>query len=64
MYMYDIAYNLLIILIMVAMITGIIIDTFADMRQANSVMENDKKNKCFIWLLPAHGTVPAAAGEL
>ena len=52
MYIYDIAYNLVIILIMVAMVTGIIIDTFANMRQANKDIEQDKKNICFICSKP------------
>jgi len=62
MYMFDISYNLFIILIMVAMITGIIIDTFADMRQVNNDIEADMKNMCFICSQPRdlferHGVV-------
>jgi len=51
-YLFDISYNILIILIMVAIITGIIIDTFADMRAAKNDIEQDINNVCFICSLP------------
>jgi len=49
---YDFLYNILIILIMVAIITGIIIDTFADMRQSKNEIEENTRNVCFICSLP------------
>mmetsp|Transcript_29848 Transcript_29848/g.38559 ORF Transcript_29848/g.38559 Transcript_29848/m.38559 type:complete len:281 (-) Transcript_29848:163-1005(-) len=48
MFLFDFAYNILIILIMVAIITGIIIDTFADMRQAKNEISDKTRNICFI----------------
>uniref|UniRef100_A0A7S3XT53 B30.2/SPRY domain-containing protein n=1 Tax=Heterosigma akashiwo TaxID=2829 RepID=A0A7S3XT53_HETAK len=51
-FIFDFAYNILIILIMVAIITGIIIDTFADMRQRQNEISDDMRNTCFICSLP------------
>jgi len=45
---FDYVYNLMIILILVAIISGIIIDTFADMRASANEMDEDQKGKCFI----------------
>jgi len=48
-FLFDISYNLFIVVIMVAIITGIIIDTFADLRtERNAAIEDDIMNKCFI----------------
>jgi hypothetical protein len=47
-YLFDITYNVLIILIMVAIITGIIIDTFADLRSARDEVEDNIMNVCFV----------------
>jgi len=47
-YIYDILYNILIILIMVAIITGIIIDTFGQMREDQNFIQQDTNNNCFI----------------
>jgi len=47
-YIFDFFYNIIIILIMVAIITGIIIDTFAEMRQQKNEIRNNTKNVCFI----------------
>mmetsp|Transcript_3905 Transcript_3905/g.5035 ORF Transcript_3905/g.5035 Transcript_3905/m.5035 type:complete len:915 (-) Transcript_3905:321-3065(-) len=52
MFLFDFVYNILIILIMVAIITGIIIDTFADMRQSQNEIRDNTKNTCFICSLP------------
>jgi hypothetical protein len=47
-FLFDISYNLFIVVIMVAIITGIIIDTFADLRTERNAIEDDIMNKCFI----------------
>ena len=51
-YLFDITYNILVIVIMVAIITGIIIDTFADLRDARNEMEDNMHNLCFICSQP------------
>jgi len=45
---FDYVYNLSIILIMAAIISGIIIDTFADLKEEQSFIEDEQKSKCFI----------------
>jgi hypothetical protein len=47
-FLFDISYNLFIVVIMVAIITGIIIDTFADLRMERNAIEDDIMNKCFV----------------
>jgi len=47
-YLFDISYQIFIIVIMVAIITGIIIDTFSDLRAARGEVEDDQENVCFI----------------
>jgi hypothetical protein len=47
-YVFDISYQIFIIVIMVAIITGIIIDTFSDLRAEKSEIENDQQNVCFV----------------
>ena len=47
-FLFDISYNLFIVVIMVAIITGIIIDTFADLRTERNAIEDDIMNKCFV----------------
>lgn len=47
-YIFDISYQIFIVVIMVAIITGIIIDTFADLRSERNDIEDDMNNKCFI----------------
>jgi hypothetical protein len=51
-YAFSISYNILIILIMVAIITGIIIDTFSEMRSERNEISDDQTNNCFICSLP------------
>merc|ERR1711972_1268291 len=45
---FDYFYNLSIILIMSAIISGIIIDTFADLKEEQKFIEEEKTSKCFI----------------
>merc|ERR1711959_638040 len=45
---FDYFYNLLVILIMAAIISGIIIDTFADLRTQQQEINDDMTTKCFI----------------
>lgn len=47
-YIFDISYQIFIIVIMVAIITGIIIDTFSDLRSNKAEVEDDQQNVCFI----------------
>jgi hypothetical protein len=47
-YLFDISYQIFIVVIMVAIITGIIIDTFADLRSERNFIEDDIANRCFI----------------
>eukprot|EP00743_Colponemidia_sp_Colp-15_P004333 GILK01004673.1.p1 GENE.GILK01004673.1~~GILK01004673.1.p1 ORF type:complete len:644 (+),score=134.95 GILK01004673.1:264-1934(+) len=51
-YIYNISYNLFVILILVAIITGIIIDTFAELRTRSNFVQDDTLNRCFICHLP------------
>ena len=46
--MFDMGYFLLIIIMLLNIIFGIIIDTFADLRNIEEEKEKDKKEKCFI----------------
>eukprot|EP00451_Oxyrrhis_marina_P030723 CAMPEP_0204380652 /NCGR_PEP_ID=MMETSP0469-20131031/53542_1 /ASSEMBLY_ACC=CAM_ASM_000384 /TAXON_ID=2969 /ORGANISM="Oxyrrhis marina" /LENGTH=407 /DNA_ID=CAMNT_0051372325 /DNA_START=94 /DNA_END=1317 /DNA_ORIENTATION=+ len=48
MLLFDYAYNMFVILILVAIISGIIIDTFADMRASQQEKQEDMDNLCFI----------------
>merc|ERR550514_368987 len=48
MFFFDYFYNLIVILILAAIISGIIIDTFADMRQTSLEMNDDQLNNCFM----------------
>jgi len=52
MLFFDISYNMIIILIMVAIITGIIIDTFAEMRVERNNNAHQLRNICFVCSLP------------
>eukprot|EP00913_Durusdinium_trenchii_P025484 g23922.t1 len=45
---FDYVYNLVIILIMAAIISGIIIDTFADLREEQKTIQDKMKSSCFI----------------
>jgi hypothetical protein len=47
-YLFDISYQIFIIVIMVAIITGIIIDTFGDLRSARAEVLDNQQNVCFI----------------
>jgi inositol 1,4,5-triphosphate receptor type 3 len=45
---FDLSFNLVVSVICLNVIFGIIIDTFAQLREASSNIEEDKKNICFI----------------
>lgn len=45
---YSLIYLVLINLVLLAIITGYIIDTFASMREKNEFIEDDMRSKCFI----------------
>ena len=47
-YLFDISYQVFIIVIMVAIITGIIIDTFSDLRVNRAAVQANQQNVCFI----------------
>jgi hypothetical protein len=47
-FFFDYMYNLVVILIMAAIISGIIIDTFADLRTKMQEIMQDMQTKCFI----------------
>lgn len=47
-FIYDYSYNLLIILIMAAIISGIIIDTFAGLKEAQGAVTEAMQSSCFI----------------
>ncbi|CAM9561599.1 unnamed protein product, partial [Phaeothamnion confervicola] len=46
--LYQLSYIILINLVMGALISGLIIDTFSEMRQENEAVEEDIREKCFI----------------
>jgi hypothetical protein len=47
-YFYDNAYNILVMIIMLNIVQGIIIDTFAVLRQKSEASIEDRENVCFI----------------
>jgi len=47
-YFYDLFYFLIIIIMLLNIIFGIIIDTFADLRDQKTLKDYDEKNQCFI----------------
>lgn len=47
-YLYDNAYNILVMIIMLNIVQGIIIDTFAVLRQKSEASLEDRENVCFI----------------
>jgi hypothetical protein len=40
--------NVLILILLVSIVSGIIIDTFANLREQENEIENDNENLCFI----------------
>lgn len=46
--MYDNTYNIIIMIIMLNIVQGIIIDTFAVLREAHERNTMDRENKCYI----------------
>jgi len=48
LYAFNITYYFLIVLVLMALITGIIIDTFSAKRIMSNFIENDIKNRCFM----------------
>lgn len=47
-YVFDISYQILIIFLLLAIVTGIIIDTFSQLRQAKEDVESNMENVCFV----------------
>ena len=47
-HIFDITYQILVVVIMVAIITGIIINTFQDLSTESIAMKEDKENVCLI----------------
>ena len=45
---YSLTYLILINLVLLAIITGYIIDTFSSMREKNEFIEDDMRSQCFI----------------
>jgi len=48
---YNFSYVIIINLILTAIISGIIIDSFSEKRTRNAEIDDDTKNRCFIWFL-------------
>merc|ERR1712232_1036990 len=47
-FIYDYTYNLMVILIMAAIISGIIIDSFSEKKEEQKSLQDDLDSKCFI----------------
>jgi hypothetical protein len=47
-FLYNIIFHIVVVWVMTNIFFGIIVDTFADLRDKNTKIENDKKNVCFI----------------
>jgi hypothetical protein len=47
-FVYNLVFHIVIVLILGNIFLGIIVDAFADLRDINYVIENDKMNVCFI----------------
>ena len=47
-FIYDVLFFIIVILVLGNVFLGIIVDTFAELRDENSLKENDKNNICFI----------------
>jgi hypothetical protein len=45
---FDLSFFLIVVIILLNIIFGIIIDTFAELRDNKRQMDDDMKNKCFI----------------
>ena len=45
---YDVSHQIIVVLMLVAILTAQIIDSFSAMREANSSIENDLSSKCFV----------------
>jgi ABC-type Fe3+-siderophore transport system permease subunit len=45
---YNLTYTILINLVLQAIVSGLIIDTFSSMREENEAIQADIKDKCFI----------------
>ena len=56
-FFYNITFHIIIIWMMTNMFFGIIVDTFADLRENNLKIENDKNDVCFICQLDKDGIV-------
>lgn len=46
--LYDNAYNIIVVIILLNIVQGIIIDTFGEVREKNKYNEHDRLTKCFI----------------
>jgi inositol 1,4,5-triphosphate receptor type 3 len=47
-FVFDCTFHILVIIIMVNILFGIIIDTFAQLRDEKQTKDDDKRNICFI----------------
>ena len=47
-FFYDLGYYIVLIVLLLSIVFGIIIDTFAELREESHEIEHDKKNCCFI----------------
>eukprot|EP00004_Rigifila_ramosa_P014825 TRINITY_DN3403_c0_g1_i1.p1 TRINITY_DN3403_c0_g1~~TRINITY_DN3403_c0_g1_i1.p1 ORF type:complete len:2491 (-),score=582.43 TRINITY_DN3403_c0_g1_i1:25-7497(-) len=47
-FLLDFVYNILIVLVLTSMISGIIIDLFAEMRNTKDTIDRDKRGRCYI----------------
>ena len=61
-FIFDNLYNILLMIIMISIVSGIIIDKFADMREEQEEQDADKKNVCFI-CHNERDTIDKAAGD-
>lgn len=53
-FFYDVSCFIVINIILMNIVFGIIIDTFAELRNKNTTLEENKRSFCFICSLPKH----------
>lgn len=56
-FFYNITFHIFIILILGNIFFGIIVDTFADLRDKNEAIDKDKRNVCFICQLNRNNSI-------
>ena len=46
--MFDVVYNMIVVLILVAIISGVIIDKFSELRQSKAHRDDNQRNECLV----------------